>query len=533
MRSREQVYDYIIVGAGSAGCVLANRLSANPDIRVLLLESGPAHQSWRLDMPLGFVTLLGTSRFNWNYETGPEAHLDARRLNCPAGRVLGGSSAINGMLHVRGNDRDFDAWRDAGCNGWSAEEVLPYFERSETFLGETHARRGRHGPLRVAPSRHRQPLDEAFLEAGDALHYPSTMDFNGDQQEGFGCYDRTIDDGVRFSVARGYCAPIRDRPNLTLRSRATVACIEFNGTAAVAVDVELQAQRVRVRAEREVLLCAGAIGSPTLLQRSGVGDPQRLREAHISCLHSLRAVGEGLQNHVEAVVQYRCKKPVSVHRQTLGARRYLSGARWFVNRSGICATNHMETGAFLTSSHANYPDLQLIFSPISLEHGTLEPTKWYGFQIHAGFQKPSSRGWVRCRNADASQPPELQLNFFSNTDDRARLAEAVEVSRAIAKSTPFAAYRGAETLPGAEVKTPRDIQQWLIGHAENSFHLSSSCRMGQPTDSACVVDPSCRVIGLDGLRVVDASIMPEVINANTNAAVVMMAEKAADMILQI
>ena len=436
------------------------------------------------------------------------------------------------MVHVRGHDSDFDAWAEAGCQGWSAREVLPYFKRSESYTGPGSERRGKDGPLRVAPAIGEQPLDQVFLEAGKSLEIAATDDFNGPQQEGFGRYDRTIVNGRRVSVSSAYYAPVRSRSNLRLETGVTVSRVLLRRDVAVGVEIEQAGQRVCLAAEREVIVCAGAVGSPTLLQRSGIGSAERLRQSGIECVHPLDCVGEGLQNHVEATIQFRCKQPIAVHKETLGLRRYRNAARWFVDRRGICATNHWACGAFLKSSGASYPDIQLIFCPISVRLGTLEPTRWHGFQIHAGFQKPLSRGWVRCRSDAPSMPPAVQLNIFAEPSDRARLAEAVELSRALVGSTPFDEFRGEETSPGRAVQSTGQLETWLTDNAENSFHLTSSCRMGRSDAPTSVVDSSCRVIGLDRLRVVDASIMAEVTNANTNAAVVMMAEKAAALIME-
>ena len=384
-------YDYIIVGGGSAGCVLANRLSATPPTRVLLIESGPRKGNWWVDMPLGFVKSLESTRFNWRYRSEPEPNLKQRRLYCPVGRVLGGSSAINGMMHVRGHPEDFEHWEQLGASGWGAHEVLEYFKRTETYLGVASTFRGLDGPLRVSPARADHVLHQAFLAAGEERGLTRSADFNSPAQEGVGVYDHTIVDGRRVSAASAYLPDTLERPNLEIRADCTVTRIVLDEGRAVAVEVAKNDTHERIPAEGEIILSAGAIGSPHVLQQSGIGDADSLRGAGIQPTHHLPGVGLGLQNHVEAVIQYRCRRPLTILRKTRIPRRWISGVRWFVDRGGICATNHWETGAFLRTNAATYPDTQIIFFPIVPRAGHVDPY-------------PVARLSASCRHAETREP---------------------------------------------------------------------------------------------------------------------------------
>ena len=523
-------YDHIIVGGGTAGCVLANRLSAQPDTKVLLLEAGPSKGNWWLEMPLGFVMVLQSTRYNWAYQTAPEPHLNQRRLDCPGGRVLGGGSAINGMVHARGHPCDFDRWVGLGARGWAAKDVAPYFKKSETYLGPIDEGRGQQGPLKVTRASAQHPLDQAFLAAGKELGFPTCNDFNVGDQQGVGIYDQNIVDGRRVSAAKAFLPESVARSNLTIRSHCQVSRVIVADGRARGVEVFVHGHAELIESSAEVILCAGAIGSPHLLQQSGIGDTDALRAVGIETHHHLPGVGRGLQNHVEAVVQYRCRKPITMVSKTRFPARVLTGVRWFLDQRGVFSTNHWETGAFLCTPSAPYPDVQIIFTPISLQAGSMTPTDWHGFQLHAGMQKPLSRGEVRPISNDFRVAPEIRLNFLQASEDRHRLREAVGLARHLVSASCFDEFRGEEVLPGKELRSDQALAQWLSHYAENSYHLASSCRMGSTDSAETVVDSHCRVVGVDDLRVVDASIMPEIINANTNATVMMIAEKAADLV---
>ena len=531
--SVDKQYDYIIVGAGAAGCVLANRLSSDQNNTVLLLEAGTASRSWRLRMPMAALDRLSQSqKFSWNNWSEAESQLGLRRLFVPGGRVIGGSSSINGMVHVRGNPEEFDTWANYGCLGWDFESVLPYFKKSESYQGLGNNFRGTKGPLIVHKTSPTNPLDEAFIQSGEQAGYGITEDFNGPQQEGFGSYDHAIDKGQRVSTATAYLEPVSHRSNLIVKSQSRVKRVQLDNLKATAVEFEDSAGRHKVFANREIILCGGAIWSPHLLQQSGIGDADQLRTAGIMLQHHLASVGSGLQNHIDVVLQYACKEPVSILNMTRPWNRAIQGMNWFANCGGYYGTCPFVAGAFIKSSNREpYPDIQVIFTPLATEPTSQKPKSTHGFQAHIGLQKYATKGLVTPTSNQFEDPPVIRFNLLERQDDITRMVYGIRHLREVFKQPAFSKFCGEELLPGPSIVSDTDLGRWLESYAGCAHHVSASCRMGPADGEDSVVDPECRVIGIEGLRIVDASIMPEIVNSNTHATVVMLAEKASDMIL--
>lgn len=526
-----QGYDYIIVGAGSAGCVLANRLSANPNHQVLLLETGGSDRSIFIQMPTALSIPMNTDKYAWQFETEAEPHLDKRRMHCPRGKVLGGSSSINGMVYVRGHAHDFDEWQQHGAEGWDYAHCLPYFKKAESWAFGSDDYRSSDGPLAVNNGNEmKNPLYRAFIDAGVEAGYLETKDYNGYQQEGFGPMHMTIKDGVRWSTSNAYLRPAMSRPNLTVVTHALVHKVLFEGKRASGVRFERKGKVIEVNARNEVVLSAGSIGSPHLLQLSGIGDKQTLERAGVELVHELPGVGENLQDHLEFYFQFRCLKPISLNGKLDPFNKLMIGTRWILNKSGLGATNHFESCGFIRSKAGlKWPDLQYHFLPAAMRYDGREAFAGDGFQVHIGHNKPKSRGSVKLASSDPKQPPKIQFNYLSHKEDIEGFRACVRLTREIINQPAFDEYRGEEIQPGVGVETDEQIDAFVRQSVESAYHPSCSCKMGQ--DAMAVVDSQTRVHGVSGLRVVDSSIFPTIPNGNLNSPTIMVAEKAADMIL--
>ncbi|WP_370892282.1 choline dehydrogenase [Janibacter sp. GXQ6167] len=526
-------YDYVIVGGGSAGSALANRLSSDPSTSVLVLEAG--RNDSKLDpfihMPAALPFPIGSRFYDWKYESEPEPHMGGRRVYHARGKVLGGSSSINGMIFQRGNPMDYERWAaDPGMESWDYAHCLPYFKRMETCLAGADAWRGGSGPLILERGPATSPLFGAFLEATEQAGYPRTDDVNGYRQEGFAPFDRNVHRGRRLSAARAYLHPVMSRKNLDVETLALVTGLTMNGTRVTGVTY-LRAGRVRREVTAgDVILCGGAFNSPQLLQLAGIGDPEHLSAAGVQTRVELPGVGANLQDHLEVYVQYASTQPVSIAPWMKHYHKPRIGAEWLFLRRGVGATNHFEAGGFIRSNDdVSYPNLMFHFLPIAIRYDGSQPAAEHGYQVHIGPMYSDVRGWLRIRSADPMEHPAIQFNYLSTENDRREWVEMIRAARTILEQPAFAPFNGGEISPGPSVDTDQEIIDWVAKDAETALHPSCTAKMG--TDEMSVIDPtSMRVHGVDGLRVVDASVFPYVTNGNIYAPVMMVAEKAADLI---
>ncbi|MAL83245.1 MAG: choline dehydrogenase [Idiomarina sp.] len=525
-------FDYIIVGAGSAGCVLANRLTEDPDVSVLLLETGGSDKSIFIQMPTALSIPMNTKKYAWQFHSEPEPYLNNREMHCPRGKVLGGSSSINGMVYVRGHARDFDEWQEHGAEGWDYQNCLPYFKKAEDWAFGADEYRSKGGPLAVNNGNNMQnPLYKAFIKAGVNAGYMETNDYNGFQQEGFGAMHMTVKNGVRWSAANAYLRPAMSRPNLAIKTGVQVSKVLLEDKQAIGVELYEKNNIARFFVNKEVLLSAGSIGSPHILQLSGIGNNETLSAAGIETQHELPGVGENLQDHLEFYFQYQCKKPLTLNSKLGPLSKLAIGVRWILFKTGLGATNHFESCGFIRSKEGvEWPDLQYHFLPAAIRYDGKSAFEGHGFQLHIGHNKPKSRGWVKVKSSDPFTSPQIQFNYLQHQDDIEAFRACVRLSREIIAQPAMDEYRGQEIQPGKDIVTDEQIDAFVRDAVESAYHPCGSCRMGAEDDDMAVIDSQMRVRGLQGLRVIDSSVFPTIPNGNLNAPTIMVAERAADII---
>ena len=522
--------DYLVIGAGSAGCVLANRLTENSENTVMLVEAGGPDRwwNWKIHMPSALAYPLADNKYNWAYFSEPERHLDARRMYCPRGKIWGGSSSINGMAYVRGHALDYERWSlSGGCEGWSYSDCLPYFKKAEGLDIGGDDYRGGAGPLKVTAGKMGNPLYRAWIEAGRQAGYPVTDDPNGYQQEGLGRMDMTVGLGRRSSAAQAYLRPSLKRKSLKVFSNTLVTRILIEGKRAVGIEVFRKGDTQKIFATKEVILCAGAISTPQILMLSGVGPIDHLRDLGIDIKHDLPGVGLNLQDHLEIYLQTECLKPISLFKVNNPLKKLFIGIQWVSTKKGLGATNHFEAGGFIRSSPGvKHPDIQYHFLPLAVNYDGTSPQLCHGYQVHVGPMRPTSRGYIQLRSNNPMEGPKITFNYMKTDQDKKEMREGIRLTREILAQPAFQSFAGKELSPGEGVQTDEEIDEFVRKNGESAYHPACSCKMGN--DEKSVVNSKGKVHGMENLRIVDASIMPSIVSGNLNAPTIMMAEKIAD-----
>ncbi len=523
-------FDYLIVGAGSAGCVVANRLSENVNNSVAIFEAGGSSDIWKVKMPLALLYTMHDPKYNWKYYSEPEPYLNNRKVFCPRGKMIGGCSSHNGMVFVRGNRDDYTRWQNFGLKDWSYEKVLPYFKKIEKWSEGENQFRGSLGPLPVSLSKNKNPLFKAFIDAAAEAGHKTNIDMNGEEQEGFGMFDTTMHQGERASVAKYYLNPIKNRKNLNILKNSFVEKILFDGKKAIGLQVKIKNKVQKIYANKEVILSGGSINSPQLLMLSGIGDEAQLRDNGINVVHDSKGVGKNLQDHLETYIQQKCKTPNTLYTYTKLIPKILAGMQWFMFKSGPCSQSFLEAGGFAKSSpERKVANIQFHFFPsFVINHGLKDPDS-HGYQLHASPNHPKSRGEISLNSSDPYDYPKILFNYLKEEEDLKQTRECIKVARKILSQPALSKHAGEEVGPGLDSQSDDELNEYIRSKADTAYHPCGTCKMG--VDDMSVVDQDLKVKGIENLRVIDASIIPEIPSANLNAPTLMIAEKGSDYIL--